>query len=267
MENSTINSRSIDIIVVAVLTLVAAALAFIAPASNLAIRIWTLPLIFILPGYALTAALFVEYRPALLVRFVFWLGLSLVVVILSGVVLNLTPRGMYAGSWALFLAIVTLGACVMALIRRQKQGKLPMGLLRTGHSGLSFFKALLLGVAALIVCGAIVLSINSARQQPYAGFTQLWILPESGSAGVKDRVGLGVSNMEATAMAYHLVVDMDGKMVKQWATIDLKPLKQWQSTIALPPSGHTGPAKVEVLLYRSQAPTTVYRHVVLWVSV
>jgi uncharacterized membrane protein len=267
MENSIKNSKSIDIIVVAVVTLVAAALAFIAPASNSALRIWTLPLVFILPGYALTAALFVERQPELLVRVVFWLGLSVVVVILGGVVLNLTPAGMHAGSWALFLASVTLGACVMVLIRRKEQGMPPMGLLRTGHSGLPFFKALVLGLAALIVCGAIVLSITDALQQPYAGFTQLWILPENGSAGAKDSVRLGVSNMESTATAYHLVVDMDGKMVKQWATIDLQQYKQWQATLALPPSGHTGPAKVEVLLYRAQAPTTVYRHVVLWVSV
>lgn len=258
--------RFVDLLVVIALTLIAVMLAFVVPASNMVLRIWTLPLIFILPGYALTSALFGKRSFGLLERIVFSLGLSLVGVILGGLVLNLTPFGMRANSWAAFLGSVTLGASVIALVRQRWQGISLSHLPGVRKIGLTFSQALLLGLAVLIIGGAVAVSIHGAEQQPYAGFTQLWILPADGSARAKDAVRLGVNNMEATVTDYRLVVTMDGRLLTQWTSLDLKPNQQWNTTLLLPQAQHTGSIKVEVMLYRTATPTTIYRQATLWLS-
>jgi hypothetical protein len=117
----------------------------------------------------------------------------------------------------------------------------------------------------LIACGAVAVSIIGAERQPYPGFTQLWILP-AGGANAKNAVSLGVGNMESTTMDYRLTVSVDGKAVKEWTSIDLNPNKKWDVTFVLPQSGHSGAVRVEADLYRTDAPTTIYRHVVLWLG-
>ncbi len=65
-------------------------------------------------------------------------------------------------------------------------------------------------------------------------------------------------------MQYRLVVNEDGKIVKQWPLITLAPDEGWQVTLALPPLEPTNTSMVEAILYRMDIPATPYRHVVLW---
>lgn len=254
-----------DILVVVAITIVAVALAFLLPPDWVPGRIVALPLVLVLPGYALTSALFPGRKFEFLVRLIFSLALSLVLVVLGGLLLNLTPWGLRAGTWAVFLAVITLGACAVALVRRRGQGISNPGGMRIGDIRLNFRQGLLLGLAALIVCGAVALSIVGAERQPYPGFTQLWILPAGGS-NPWNTVQLGVNNMELTAMEYRLAVSVDGKVVKEWPTIDLNSHEQWEATFLVPQTGYVGTAKIEADLYRADAPTTLYRHVVLWLG-
>jgi uncharacterized membrane protein len=254
-----------DILVVVAITLVAVALAFVLPPDWLPGRIVALPLVLVLPGYALTSALFPGREFGIHERLIFSLALSLVLVIMGGLLLNLTPWGLRTGSWAVFLTGITLGACAVALVRRRGQGISNARWLGVRNIGLTFRQGLLLGLAALIVCGAVAFSIIGAEQQPYPGFTQLWILPAGGSSP-KNAVRLGVSNMELTAMEYRLAVSVDGKVVKEWPAIDLNSHEQWEATLLIPQTAHAGTAKIEADLYRTDAPTSLYRHVVLWLS-
>jgi uncharacterized membrane protein len=259
------NHRSVDILVVVAITLVAATLALLVSADIVLIRILTLPLVLVLPGYALTSALFPRRTLGVPEHLVFILSLSLVIVILGGLALNWTSFGLRASSWAVLLGGITLGASAVALVRwRGQSTPAPRGL-RVGHVGLTLRQGLLLGLAALIVCGAVAVSIIGAELQSYAGFTQLWILP-AGGANAKNVVRLGVSDMESTAMEYRLDVNMDGKLVREWSSIDLSPNQKWVATLVLPPTGSTGTGRVEADLYRTGAPTTIYRHVVLWLG-
>ena len=260
--------RSIDrdIFVVIAITIIAVALAFILPPDWVPGRIVALPLVLVLPGYALTTALFPRRKFEVPQRLVFSLALSLVIVILGGLVLDLMPFGLQAGSWAVLLGDITLGACAVALVRRRGQNlPTPGSLSAGGYIGLNFRQGLLLGLSALIVCGAVAVSIIGAERQPYPGFTQLWILP-AGGANAKNAVSLGVSNMELTTMEYRLAVNVDGKTVKEWPSIDLNPNEKWEATLLLPQTGHAGNAKIEADLYRADAPTRIYRHVVLWLG-
>lgn len=259
------NHRSADIFAVVVITFAAAVLALLVPPDIVLIRILTLPLVLVLPGYALISALFPRNLLGVVERLVFSLGLSLSIVVLGGLVLNWTPFGLRASSWAVFLAGITLGASAIALIRRRGQSVSAPGWLRVGNVGLTLRQGLLLGLAAVIVCGAIAVSIIGAERQSYAGFTQLWILPTAG-ANAENAFRLGVSNMESTAMEYRLAVNMDGKVVKEWPSIDLNPNEKWEVTLVLAPTRSAGVARVEADLYRAEAPTTIYRHVVLWLG-
>ena len=265
MIRRTMNHRSADLFAVVAITLVAVALAFLVPANNVAGRIWTLPLVLLLPGYALTSALFARQSPGIVERLVFSLGLSLAIVVLGGLALNWTLFGLRASSWAVFLGGITVGASAVALVRRRGQSGPASGWLRIGRVDFSFRQGLLLGLAALIVCGAVTISIIGAERQPRLGFTQIWILPASG-ANARDGVRLGVSNMESKEMGYRLDVNVDGRVVKEWPSIDLNPNDKWEATLVLPQTGHASATKVEVLLYRADAPTTVYRHVILWLG-
>lgn len=259
--------RSIDrdILMVTALTIIAVALAFILPADWVPGRILTLPLVLILPGYALTSALFPRRGFGIPERLLFSLALSLVITVLGGLLLNLTPWGLRAGPWAVLLGGITLGAFAVAHLRRRGQSASTSGWLRTVNIGFTFRQGLLLGLAALIVCGAVAVSIIGAERQPYPGFSQLWMLP-AGGANPKNAVQLGVSNRESTTMQYRLAVNVDGKVVKEWASINLNPNEKWEATLLLPQTGGVGTAKVEADLYRTDAPTKIYRHVVLWLG-
>src|SRR5438105_797407 len=67
-----------------------------------------LPLVFILPGYALTEVLFRKRSLGAPERLLFSIGLSLAIAILSGLILNLLPGGLQAISWALWLGLFTV---------------------------------------------------------------------------------------------------------------------------------------------------------------
>jgi uncharacterized membrane protein len=258
-------SMNRDIFAVIAITIIAVALAFILPSDWASGRILALPLVLLLPGYALTTALFPGRMFGVAQRLIFSLALSLTIAILGGLMLNLMPSGLQAGSWAALLGGITLSACAVALVRRRGQDISTSASLRAGFIGLNFRHGLLLGLSALIVCGAVAVSIIGAEHQPSPGFTQLWILP-GGGANSKNTVSLGVNNMESTTMEYRLAVNVDGKVVKEWPSIDLNPNEKWEATLSLPQTGHAGNARIEADLYRADAPTTIYRHVVLWLG-
>ncbi len=269
-------SVDIDILVVVALTIIALALAFLLPPSWVPGRILTLPLVMVLPGYALTSALFSRQVLGIPEYLLFSLGLSLTIVILGGLALNLTPFGLRANSWAVFLSTITLSASAVALVRRRGQSSIFSTFSifsivsewsRVRGIVLTFRQGLLLGLAVLIVWGAVAVSIIGAERQPHQGFTQLWILPAGRAANAKNVVRLGMSNMESKSMQYRLTVNMDGKVVKEWSSIDLSPNEKWQTTLVLPQTMHTtGTLKVEAMLYLTDAPTKVYRNVVLWIG-
>ena len=263
------NYKSIDrdILVASALTIIACVLAFVLPADWTPVRILALPLVFVLPGYALTSAMFPGQALEFPKRLVFSLGVSLSMVVLGGLVLNLTPFGLRAGSWATLLGGITLAACAVTFIRRRRQS-IPVAGWSEGwnwSSGFSLRQGLLLGLAALIVCSAFAVSMIGAHRQPYPGFTQLWILP-AGGANARNAVSLGVNNMESTAMEYRLAVSVGGKIVKEWPAIDLYPNEKWDATLVLPQPGQAGAVMVEADLYSANAPTVIYRHVVLWLG-
>ena len=88
------------------------------------------------------------------------------------------------------------------------------------------------GIIGLGVIQALREAQTEAIRQQSVGFTQLWVLP----AGQADRaaVQLGVMSQEAALTRYRLRLEVDGRLVREWQSIALRPSEQWQQTIALP---------------------------------
>jgi uncharacterized membrane protein len=219
-----------------------------------------LPLVLVLPGYAISAAIFLKHRLGVPERLLFSVGLSLAVAALGGLALNITPWGLSAGSWAVLLGSVTLGASVVALARRRERLWVS-----TGHSrvGLRAYEVLLLGLAALVVVVGLRLARTPVPSQGFQGYTFLWILPANENA--HDAVRLGVSSNEFAATSYRLQVKVNDAILREWPVIELAPGEQWEATVVLP-AAQAQDERVEALLYRSDAPDTVYRRGLLWLG-
>lgn len=170
--------------------------------------------------------------------------------------LNWTPFGLHARTWGVFLSAITLGACLFALVCRRRQSIAAPGLSWVGMVGLTFRQGMLLGLAVVVICGAIVVSVAGVDGQTSPGFTQLWILP-AGGAKPEIAVRVGVNNMESTVMEYPFDVAVDSSMVKIWPSIDLQPNGKWEATFALPSTKHSSSLRVETRLYRANAPRSI----------
>lgn len=213
-----------------------------------------IPLALLLPGLALTLALFPRRRVRLAVRVLFSLGLSLCVAALGGLLLNLTPWGLRPAPWAGLLAGATLAATLLAYWRGRnirvvqfKRGERQLRPVQT--SGI-----LLIGAAVVLTGLAVQMArTGAAQQQASSTFTELWLLPQA--AG--NQLQVGVRNNERTAVTYKLQIDQGGSILREWPSIELDPGKVWESSLAAP----AGSASMTANLYRLDTPSTVYRHV------
>ena len=101
----------------------------------------------------------------------------------------------------------------------------------------------------------------SATQQPYPGFTQLWLLPPTQRES-SCIVQLGVQNFEGTNVTYRVTMQVNG-VSTTWTPIALDPQQTWNRSVPIIFGSTTKSTKalVEVQLYRMNNPTVVYRHV------
>jgi uncharacterized membrane protein len=138
------------------------------------------------------------------------------------------------------------------------------------HVGARHFMPLrdymLLGLALFMAILSIEYAVSSVSQQPYPGFTQLWMVPpiQDSRACV---VRIGVRSFEATSMTYRVVVRMNGVRVRTWARVVLAPRQEWDEVVSVAPRfivgvpTTAGNVYIEVRLYRLDQPETVYRNV------
>jgi hypothetical protein len=249
------NRKAFDLVICSALAAVAITLALLAPEIGPARALVALPLVLFAPGYALVAAAFPSGRLGVVERLLFSLGASLAVAALAGLLLHWTALGLRPAAWAVALGNITLVASLIALVRRWQQ---PAGDTVPRSTGMTLAQSGLLGLAALLVASAVVIARDGAIQQRATGFTQLWVLPDS--AARTDSVRLGVSNREPGQIGYRLLVTASGTIIGSWPRITLGPDEQWEATVALP-TAQPAAATVEAVLYRLDAPETIYRRV------
>lgn len=213
-------------------------------------------LMFFVPGYALTAALFPRHLLEFQERLLLSLGMSLAITILGGLLLNLTAGGLRAELWTLWLGGVTLVACLIALLRRPRQ---PMIARPRLNFAIPLDQGVFIVLVALGVIVAMGIATSSALQQKATSFTQLWILPIDGENS--GTVRLGVNNMESVTMRYRLKLEDGGHLLREWQPIMLAPGEIWETLVDTP---YTADKPLTATLYRLDAPEAPYRQVVLW---
>ena len=246
--------KSLDLPLVGILTVIAMILVLLDVQLPLLRTLFTLPLAFYFPGYALVAALFPRQSLFVASRLLFALALSIALLGVGGLVLQVTRIGLFSEAWVILLGIVTLLGCLVALLRRA-----PSTTEQRQPLDLNVAHLLMIGAAAVLVLVAFNMAQEGARQQPRSGFTQLWMLPSEQGAS---QVTVGLRNEEGQALTYRLVIEVGGQSVGEWQSVPLAPGEAWETSALIPllPGAND---TVEALLYRSDAPDAVYRSVIL----
>jgi uncharacterized membrane protein len=214
--------------------------------------ILALPFILIVPGNAIIKAILPGSNPKWLEKFLFAIGLSLAVVMLSGLVLYITPWGLQAASWTVILSAITLVASGIAIWRQQQ---IPVKESNPWRIYLPFRQILLLGLAIVSVGFAVKLAFTPRSPQNIQGYTSLWILP--GPQNQPNTLLIGINSQEFETVHYDLRLTFNGQLYQEWSDISLAPNTQWQQTVSMP----TGKGQVEAILYRVDSPGVVYRRV------
>lgn len=246
-----------NFVVAAVAVLIAVLLTLLA-VNNTALRVMVaLPLVLVLPGYAITTVLWSRRMLGGIERLLFSVGLSICVVILSGLVLNLTSWGLQANSWAVMLGSITVGASAGGWLRWRKDVVVPLVPLGLGGN---LRAGLMLAVATVGMITAVGMARFPTPQQGLQGYTALWMLP------VDDRnqhaVRVGIQSMEFSATAYRLDLEVNNQVVQQWTSIELRTGEKWEGVVELPEE-QLNAKEVEAVLYRVGNPSFVYRQVTL----
>lgn len=195
-----------------------------------------LPLVLVLPGYALSTLIVPDGPRArgkispVLWRAMWTAGLSLVVAVLGGLLLNLTPVGLTRVTWAFSIGGLTVLAAAASGWRRRRAGAQPWRLPRPAP--VTRLAACYAVAAVAIAGGAIGLAAASAGWQHNHGFAQLWLVPARGSA-VGGQATLGVRSGYAGARTFHVVLRNGSGGSVTW-DFSLGTGQTWQRTISEP---------------------------------
>jgi uncharacterized membrane protein len=254
-----------DLRLVLALAILCAILAPAIPLEALSLPL-ALPLSLFLPGYALTAAIFARRALTRQQVLVLSLGLSLCVLALGALPLNYVPEGIGPVSWAVLLALVVLGGCRAAALRRPRPSVATPDRAwaspRPTRAGAGFGLGAVLATAA-----AVVLTFSTTAAKHADGYTEMWLLPpaakEAGAGGAR----VGVTSQEQERSAYLLRVragDRGGAVVHSFSldpgetrVVRLRPAVAGARGAAVP---------VSAVLSLQSAPGDAYRRVSGWLA-
>ncbi len=215
-----------------------------------------LPLVFVLPGYMLTEAFFHKRPLNVSHRLLLSLGLSLSIVVLSGLLLNLLPAGLRATTWAIFLGLLTaLLSLLVAYIRRGT----PLNETHPLRFRFSISGFVLFSLAIVIATLSVLYAVIGAERQSYSGFTQLSMLP-SVQTEKSCAIHLGIRSFESTTVTYRIILTINKTQVTPWPSIVLAPQEAWNRSMPITP-GVSSSVNVEAQLYRLDKPSAAYREV------
>jgi uncharacterized membrane protein len=234
-----------------------------AAAAAAVVAVWSIPdhlvvlravlavaLVLVLPGYALTAALFPTRSLGLPERLLLAVALSVSIAIVGGLVLNGVAIRLHERSWVTLLASVTTAAALVATFRSRDAAprSQPREWARPSAYQLAAF-----AVALLLLGGATALGRAPLRAKHVAGYTALWLVQSDGD------LALGVRSGEQGATSYRVEMRVHDLVTRRWS-FRLTPGKTWQLRVRRP-----GQGPVVASLYRGHG-SQVYRRVELHVG-
>ena len=251
----------------------------------------------VLPGYALSAAVFRMRSVRTAERAALTLGISLSVAVLGGLVLDALPSGLETQTWLFLLGGVTVTASVIALWRRTRHAAAmrilephPIALTLSSSSReetaaprpprlgpnretavylvgviqrvlrrVPYRPILISGLAFAVFMTGIVIAVNGAiAQQTSVAVTQLWMLPDKNAPTT---LRLGIHTEAAQPMEYRLALSINGVAYSSWDPIFLTSTDTWEVSVTTPAPAPGNVEQVEADLYRADHPDTILRHV------
>jgi uncharacterized membrane protein len=231
------------------------------------------PLLLLLPGFAVTQASFARNRPPWPMLPMLSIGLSLSLLAVGVVVLHVLPGRFGEASWVGWALLVTLAGCLVAAARRPpaaertapagRPPRRPRRLRRVPLAGsLPREQTAMLAVAGLALIATVFVSAHVWPARNAIGYTRLWMLPSKADAKVP-HVTIGVENDEHEESVYRLVLDVGG--VKSIRRMDLDPgrIRIWRVRPVVPDAGKE--THVVARLYIDDDPYKVYRRVTGWI--
>jgi Protein of unknown function (DUF1616) len=240
--------RSIDLLLTILGALIGVGVALITDGGALATVI-LLPLVFVLPGYALSAAVFPPRTIGRDLRLVLTVVLSLAAIALGGLILNLVTvleRGTFVG----LLAVVTIAAAVVALNGRQgsRSHRSPHSQRPRPSIGVALALTAAIGLAGAAIA---IASAGAHRQLDEAHFSGLWLVPQGGTRLPPDEppVLVGIANQEGKAVDYRLTVHQGGTEIGTWK-VRLGDGQEWETTLPADQLGHSGTLVASLHLFR-----------------
>lgn len=229
--------------------------------SALARVIGGLLLALILPGYAVTEAVFGGRIRTATERTLLCVGLSLVVTVLAGLILNLAPGRMDTVAWTSLLAAFTIGSCILAATRRHgvPSPMTPLAWLRR----LPWTPTVVgLLVLAIVLTGtALGLSISSAHQDDMSGQSlALWLQPRYEGSTAHVKVAMTAGSQRQSGLI--LIVREDNHIVRRFIVPDLDQGATWSANVLVP--SRIG-RQLAASLYAKEGGRPI-RHVLLWLQ-
>lgn len=213
-------------------------------------------LVLFVPGYLLTQTFFGPGTIGVAERVTLYIGLSIVVCIVAGLLLQQLRWGVSAGAWIVLISLIA--AVCLRLARENIVGpfKSTGAMLRRAEPS----QVLVLAIAAALTVGALLVSVNGAvAQEHQKGFTQLWIEPNRGLQ--TGHMTIGVRNVEHEQIQYSLQVLADNQVLHEIAPFELASGDMW--SVEIDPRGSAMVRQIEVRLYRSDRPNVIYRRVAI----
>jgi len=242
--------KNLDLLIAVVVAAASVAVILYVPSVPLRTA-FALPLLFVLPGFTLSAALFPGGRLDLGRRLLLPVGLSLSTGVLGALVLDVT-FGLHRSSWAVLLGAVTGGGAAVAATRR-------IGLAGPGPGSRlpRRLDVALVGIALAVVAGSMVFARTPLAASNVQGYTALSILPVHGHTRA---VRLEVSSSELRTASYRLKLHVGPRLIAA-RRLTLAPGSKWERTVPLPARHTSGAHWITARLYRLGHPHGAYRSV------
>jgi hypothetical protein len=254
--------RNLNTFLVSIITIISVTIIIVVKISGLQIIAGIL-LTLILPGYAVTTFIFsFDNRLRNADRILITLGMSIILDILAGLILDLFPSGLNTISWVLFLGIIVIVLNGLTVLRKRSGDNNYFKAIQEKIiiSRFSFFTLITILISIIIIFSAIEINRVGALNQPKAHFTQLWIRPlVQPDFNV---ISIGITSFEETGTEFKLQALIDGRIVKEWNQINLDPNQEWENSLIITSS--VSVHKIEARLFRSGEVGSPYRSVFLW---
>ena len=274
----------LDLIITDILTVALVFIIFVLPESWMR-AILGFPFIIFFPGYVLVATLFPgKENLSATARIALSLGLSIVVAVFIGLLLDLTPWGIGLYSFLLSLSLFILLTSGIAWYARSRISpeerfgidfRLPLhSLSLTLRTAGKWHRSLVIILLCVILGGSGALSYIMTKPVPKQPCTEFYILGIDGKAenypqelapGEESKIIVGIVNREHMEMDYRLEVMVDGDKLFELSPIQLMSEEKWERVIGFTTREVGNKQKVEFLLYKGSEQLSEVRY--LWVNV